>query len=99
MTGICGHRRSLMTAAILAVSGALAVSGSLALSGCAPDLVRVAPARAADALPTPDPPEMPCSGAAAGQPLAEFFVDLDTGKSNLVPRYLERQQQVSSAMA
>ncbi len=76
-----------MTAAILAISGALAVSGSLALSGCAPDLVRVAPARAADALPTPDPPETPCSGAAAGQPLAEFFVDLDTGKSNLVPRY------------
>lgn len=87
MTGICGQRRSLMTAAILAMSGALAASCSLALSACAPDLVRVTPARAADALPASAPPATPCSGAAAAQPLAELFVDLDTGKSNLVPRY------------
>jgi len=76
-----------MTAAILAISGALTLSGSLALSGCAPDLVRVTPARATDARPASDPPETPCSGSAPGQPLAELFTDLDTGQSNLVPRY------------
>jgi hypothetical protein len=87
VTGIGGHRRCLLTPVILAIFGVLAVSGSLALSGCAPDLVRVKPARTADAHPASAPPETPCSGAVAGQPLAAFFLDLETGKSNLVPRY------------
>ena len=87
MTGICGHRRSLIAAAIFAMSAALAATATLALSGCAPDLVRVTPAQAADAIPTSVAAETPCSGTGAAPLLAAFFRDLDTGKSNLVPRY------------
>ena len=87
MTGICGHRRSLMAAVVVALSGVLVAGGSLALSGCAPDLVRVTSARAADTIPASAAPAIPCSGAGAGPLLAAFFRDLDTGKSNLVPRY------------
>lgn len=87
MSGICGQRRSIIAAAIFATSGVLAASGALALSGCAPDLVRVAPARADDAGPAPATAETPCSGAGAAPLLAAFFRDLDMGKSNLVSRY------------
>ena len=48
---------------------------------------RVAPARAADSIPGSAAPAIACSGAAAESLLAAFFRDLDTGKSNLVPRY------------
>lgn len=85
MTGMCGHRRSLMAAVVVTMFGGLAVSG------CAPDLVPVVPTRAADAAPASVPPSIsdapPCSGAAAGPLLAAFFRDLGSGKSNLVPRY------------
>jgi hypothetical protein len=76
-----------MVAAVVSACGVLAVGGALTLSGCAPDLVRVTPAQAADATPAAAPPASPCSGAAAGPLLAAFFRDLDAGKSNLVPRY------------
>ncbi len=87
MTGICGHRRSLMAAVVVAVSGVLAAGGSLALSGCAPDLVRVTSARGADTIPASAAPDIPCSGEGAEQLLAALFRDLETGESNLVPRY------------
>lgn len=87
VTGFCRQRRSLMTAAICAMSGLLAASGALALSGCAPDLVRITPARAADTNPASVAPETPCSGAGAEPLLAAFFRDIDAGKSDLVPRY------------
>jgi hypothetical protein len=85
VTGICGHRRSLMAAVVATICAGFAVSG------CAPDLVPVVPTRAADAAAASVPASIsnarPCSGAAAGPLLAAFFRDLDTGKSNLVPRY------------
>lgn len=81
MTGSCGHRRFVLAAAVTAVCSALV------LSGCAPDLVQVAPARAADTSPMSVPSGPQCSGAAAEQLLVAFFRDLETGQSNLVPRY------------
>jgi hypothetical protein len=80
VTGIGGHWRSGLLAAIVAATVILAAVG------CTPDLVHLEPTRRAAVSPSSAAPT--CTGKSAEPLLAGLLADLASGMSNLVPRYI-----------